>query len=203
MGSLALGTLIRPYPLALFPLYLRRIPIYRIVLFFLVLVVGTLPFIGAGRELWSGIVDYFRAARFNPGLYLLVEELFVRLGRPEWIRAAITFLGLGIAAWLYVTDDGTNSSILRRAFYLSLSPVLLGPVVNPWYLLWVLPFLALAGRGNPLRMAVLYLTGSVFLAYVSLDWGHIPGWMTGLEYVPVALLAGLGIWKRGKMESPV
>jgi hypothetical protein len=203
VGSLAVATLIRPYPIALFPLFLRRIPPYRIVLFFLVLIVGTLPFVGAGRELWSGITDFAHHARFNPGPYLLVEWVFEILSRPEWTRPAIALLGLSIAVALYFTDDGTNAAILRRAFYLSLPPVLLGPVVNPWYMLWILPFLALVGRRNPLRMAILYLTGSVFLAYVHLEWGFIPTWVTWLEFGPVGLLAVLGIWSQGRLESPV
>jgi alpha-1,6-mannosyltransferase len=203
LGSLALATLVRPYPLALFPLYLRRIPIYRIVLYFLVLVAGTLPFIGAGQELWSGFADFARHGRFNPGPYLLVEQLFSWVGLIDWTRTAIAFLGLGVAAALYFTDDGTNASILRRGFYLSLPPVLLGPVVNPWYMLWVLPFLALVGRQNPLRMAILYLSGSVFLAYLYLGWGEIPLWVTWMEYGPVAVLAILGILRRGRLKSPI
>lgn len=196
MGTLGLATLLRPYPIALFPLYLRRIPLYRIVVFFLVLLLGTLPFAAAWRDLAAGLADFLSHARFNPGPYLLAEAFFRFLGRPEWTRAAIALTGLGIAFRLYLNDDGTNASILRRAFYLSLLPLLLGPVVAPWYLLWLIPFLALVGTGNPYRIAVLYLTGSAVLGYLAPDGHQAPAWVPWVEYGPVAVLAGLGFWFR-------
>jgi hypothetical protein len=94
-----------------------------------------------------------------------------------------------------VTDDGSNASILRRGFYLVVPPILLGPVLRPWYLLWLIPFLALVGPRNPLRMAFLYLSGSVILSYLAVDWGHLPWWVTVMELGPVPLLAAWGFWK--------
>jgi hypothetical protein len=201
VGSLALSVLIKTYPVALLPLYLRRVPIYRMVLFVLVLVAGSVPFMGAGRELYEGIADYVSHARFNPGVFVLFEELFRILGRPEWTRAAIGFLGVLVAAGLYFTDDGTHASILRRGFYLTLPPLLLGPVLKPWYVLWLIPFLALVGRRNPFRMAFLYLSGSVILSYLHLEWGHIPGWLTALEWGPVPILAVWGYWRSRRLAT--
>jgi hypothetical protein len=195
VAALAVAVLTKAYPLAMLPLYIRRVPAYRILLFFLMLVGACLPFIGAGRELWQGVFDYMGHARFNPGLYLGFEALFGFLGHPEWTRIAVAGAGLAVAFYLYVTDDGSNASILRRGFYLVLPPLLLGPVLQPWYLLWLIPFLALVGPRNPIRMAFLYLSGSVFLSYLALDWGHLPWWIPVMELGPVPLLAAWGFRK--------
>jgi hypothetical protein len=195
VAALAVAVLTKVYPLTLLPLYVRRVPPYRIVLFFLMLVMAGVPFIGAGRELGRGMFDFLGTARFNPGLYLGFEGVFRLFGRPEWARVAVAVVGAGVALYLYVTDDGSNASILRRAFYLVIPAVLLGPVLEPWYLLWLIPFLALVAPRNPLRMALLYLSGSVFLSYLAPDWGHLPGWVTALELGPVPLLAAWDFWK--------
>jgi hypothetical protein len=195
VASLAVAVLTKAYPLAMLPLYVRRVPPYRILLFFLMLVGACLPFIGAGRELWRGVFDYMGNDRFNAGLYLGFEALFRFLGHPEWAWLAVGAAGLAVAFTLYVTDDGSNASILRRGFYLVVPPILLGPVLRPWYLLWLIPFLALVGPRNPLRMAFLYLSGSVILSYLAVDWGHLPWWVTVMELGPVPLLAAWGFWK--------
>jgi alpha-1,6-mannosyltransferase len=188
-ASLAVATLLRTYPIALLPLYFRRVPPYRLVLYAVILGLGSVPFLGAGREIVGGLVEFLRVGRLNPGPYLAVEWLFRMLGRPEWTRAAVALAGGAIAVILYLTDDGTPRSILTRAFYLAVPPLVLGPVVAPWYLVWLLPFLALTSRTNPLRMAMLYLSGSVILGYLTIPWGTLPAWVTWLEFGPAALLA--------------
>jgi hypothetical protein len=194
MGFIGLSTLVKPYPLALLPLYFRRVPLYRVLPYFLVVLVGSVPFLGAGRDLLSGALEFASLARFNPGPYILAEELFTVLGRPEWTRAAIGMLGLVMAGVLYLTDDGSSASILRRAFYLALPPLLLGPVIKPWYVVWLIPFLALVSPGNPMRFAILYLSGSVGLGYLQLLWGQLPAWVSWVEFGPVALLGIGGAW---------
>ncbi len=196
LTTLALSVLTKAVPVAILPLYLRRIPIYRVLLFFLVLALGTFPFIAAGPRLLGGLLDYAGHARFNPGLFLLVEKLVGWAGQAGWARVVSAGVGLGMALAVYFTDDGSDASILRRAFYLALPPILFGPVVNPWYLVWLLPFLALLPRENPFRMPIMFLSGSVALSYLHLAWGAIPGWVTALEYVPVALLFAWGLVRR-------
>lgn len=195
MAALGISALVKFYPIVLFPLYLRRVPPYRVIIFFLVLVAGAFPFVGAGRHLWAGVLDYLAQARFNPGFFLVVEAAFQAIGHVEWTRTGIGLLGLGLAGILYFTDDGSKGSILRRGFYLALAPLLLGPVLKPWYVLWLIPFLALVRRENPLRMAFLYLTGSVFLAYLHLDLDPLPLWITWVEYGPVLVLSLWAMWR--------
>ncbi len=202
LTTLALATLAKAFPVALLPLYLRRIPPYRILLFFLILLAGTLPFLGAGVHVVTGMIDYLREARFNPGPYLLVEHLMTWLGEPQWTRPLIGVAGLGLALGLTITDDGSGSSIVRRAFYLAIPPVILGPVIHPWLLIWLLPFLALLDRRNPLRTPMLYLSGAVMLSYLAGTWGFIPAWVTWTEFGPVGLLLIWSLWRRRRTMPP-
>ena len=75
--------------------------------------------------------------------------------------------------------------------------LLLSPTVHPWYLLWVLPFLAL--RANLAWMAFSWL---VLLAYHVLGdyratgvWQE-SGWIRLVEYSPVYLLLLWPLWGR-------
>lgn len=203
LATLALATLAKAFPIALLPLYLRRIPSYRILLFFLVLLAGSLPFLGAGPRLVTGMGEYWSEARFNPGPYLLVEGLFRWVGEVQWTRPLISIAGAGLALGLFLTDDGSGSSIIRRAFYLAIPPVVLGPVIHPWLLIWLLPFLALLDERNPFRAPILYLSGAVMLSYLGDLWGFIPAWVTWVEFGPVGLLLIWSLWRRGRAAAPL
>jgi len=203
MGSLGISTMIRVYPIALLPLYVRRVPFYRTLPFLLVVVVSTLPFIGAGRELVASAAESLAHARFNPGGFLLIELLCKVAGHPDWARLVAGGLIVLLALVLLLTDDGSTASILHRAYYLALPPILLGPVVHPWYLVWLIPFLALVPTRHMLRFPILYLTGSVLLAYTALDNGMIPAWATWVEYGPVVLVALAGLlFQRMRRATP-
>lgn len=72
---------------------------------------------------------------------------------------------------------------------------LLAPVVNPWYMLWVLPFAAIRPRAWTIAALVL-----VSVSYLhGLNWGggalapyEHPAWLRPLEYGGVAIAAWLG-----------
>lgn len=203
---LALATLVRGYPIIFFPLYLRRVPPYRILLFFLIILAACLPFIAAGSALLKGLEAYATTARHNPGLFVLLEHAAGILGHPSWARWAVVGLGFCIALGIYVTDDGTGASILRRGFYLALPALLLGPVVVPWSVLWLIPFVALVGRDHPLKLAGLALTGTVILGYLAGPDGRLPLSLALVEFLPPVLLAAWGIFKhvqRGREDEPL
>jgi hypothetical protein len=179
----------------------RRVPPYRLLLFFLVLLAGSLPFIGAGRELMTGLQEFLATARENPGPFLLIEAAAKAVGHGDWARPFAALLGFGIAVSIYLTDDGTGASILRRGFYLALPPLVLGPVIHPWSMLWLLPFVAFAEREHPLRMAGLLLTGTVALVYAYPPGSELPGIVPLLEFGPPFLLAAWGLWRQARTRA--
>jgi hypothetical protein len=74
--------------------------------------------------------------------------------------------------------------------------LLCAPVIYPWYLLWLLPFLRSAST-----LPIVIWTVSIFPTYyvwhlrtLGRPW-LVPGWMMLLEYGAVAM-AGATIWLR-------
>ncbi|MGB7981290.1 MAG: polyprenol phosphomannose-dependent alpha 1,6 mannosyltransferase MptB [Candidatus Nanopelagicales bacterium] len=75
-------------------------------------------------------------------------------GAVSVFRAAGMLLGAGIALNLALRPQGRSP--VRGAALVLLAVVALGPVVQPWYLLWVLPLLAATGlTGRQLRVVML------------------------------------------------
>jgi hypothetical protein len=58
-------------------------------------------------------------------------------------RAIGTLAALGVVAWLCLKPEGRSP--VRGAALAFLAVVVLGPVVQPWYLLWFLPLFAATG----------------------------------------------------------
>jgi alpha-1,6-mannosyltransferase len=75
-------------------------------------------------------------------------------GAISVFRAAGMLAGAAIGAWLVLRPEGRSA--VRGAGLALLAIVALGPVVQPWYLLWALPLLAATGlTGTQLRIAIL------------------------------------------------
>jgi hypothetical protein len=73
-------------------------------------------------------------------------------------RALGTLAALGIVAWLILRPEGRSP--VRGAALAFLTVVLLGPVIQPWYLLWILPLFAVTGmRPVQLRVTILVIAG--------------------------------------------
>ena len=71
--------------------------------------------------------------------------------------------------------------------------LLCAPVVFPWYLLWLLPFLTSAST-----LLIIVWTVSIIPTYVQWHlrtlghpWGALPGWVMLLEYGCVAIAAAV------------
>lgn len=59
------------------------------------------------------------------------------------LRVLGTVAGVAIVGWLCLKPEGRSA--VRGAALAFLAVVLLGPVVQPWYLLWILPLFAVSG----------------------------------------------------------
>ena len=73
-------------------------------------------------------------------------------------RALGALAAIGIVAWLVLKPSGRSP--VRGAAIAFLAVVLLGPVIQPWYLLWILPLFAATGLGpTQLRVAIIVIAG--------------------------------------------
>ncbi len=74
------------------------------------------------------------------------------------LRAIGLVAAIGIVAWLICTPD--RRSPLRGAALALGTVVILGPVVQPWYLLWFLPLFAASGLTIRERQVAVFLTAA-------------------------------------------
>ncbi|MGH7332133.1 MAG: hypothetical protein ACREKS_05165 [Candidatus Rokuibacteriota bacterium] len=175
---LALATLIKLYPVILLPLLVRVAGVRSAVVFVLVVALGYGPSLGSGLLALGSLPRYLDQEYFNPGLARSLVDSPV---------ASI----LAMAGWIgWVVWWRRPSSFAADALPLTGGAVVLSPNVFPWYVLWVVPFLAV----NPSPMWIAF-TGTVGFAYAFFlyqPW-MLPIWARLLEVAPLALGAGWGI----------
>ena len=155
--ALGAAALVKLAPLAALPALVRRYGPAVGVGALAVVAVGYLPFLAGGRAVWEGLLTYAEHWRFNEGAYLVLERAFESPLAPRFAAAALVLAVVGWTAARRFTAE-------RALFWIFGAGVALSPTVHPWYVLWLLPFVALRSS-----LAWLWLSGFVFLAYWGLD----------------------------------
>lgn len=82
-------------------------------------------------------------------------------------RVALTFASIAIAGWLVLFGDPTR--VVRRLGLAFAAVVLLAPIIQPWYILWFLPFLAVTGIRNNWQIKLLYMVTAFFVVFGAQD----------------------------------
>ncbi len=176
---LALSMLAKWFTAMLVPSFFLKIR--RISPFWLIpvlLLAGYLPYLGAGPDLFSGLLVYGDKWRFNDSLFSIFFYLTDSLNASK-IIAGLLFAALVAYCAVRVTDP------FRSAFVLLGGYLLLTPTVQPWYLVWIIPFLCL--YPNP---AWILLSGLAALSYHVVTGFVLTGtweeetWVRYVQYVP-------------------
>jgi hypothetical protein len=184
--ALGLAVSVKFLPVVLLPLYWKRIRIRDAALAAAVVGLLYVPFLDHGRIPIGSVGTYVQTFRFNGPVFAALD----RVAPPQLLAALAVLVGLVIATWL------------RRAapewcpdqFAWPMAACLLcAPVVFPWYLLWLLPFLTSAST-----LLIIIWTVSIIPAYVQWHlralgrpWGALPGWVMLVEYGCVAIAAAI------------
>jgi hypothetical protein len=178
-ASFALAVLAKLIPIVVFPFVARRIGWRNSILALLMVLLGYVPFLGAGRSLFAGASTYARFWQFNSGPFALVQW-FAGAFRSDPSRDARLFMLFAVAcviAWLTWRDDGSNGSFPQNAALSLGTLVVLSPAVMPWYLTVVLPLAVLCGQ----RIWI-WFSAIVCLAFFVMVDQHLPVWALCLEY---------------------
>jgi hypothetical protein len=149
---------------------------------FLLTFVLFLPFIEAGSLLFSQLEIYSKFWRFNGSLYPILQGA---AGSPYagWIRLLLTAGAIGFTA-LHPDIPLPKKMVLCVLVFFLLSPVL-----YPWYLLWMAPFLVYKPRKGEIALIVLIMLSY----YVLPDYKTAGVWKENpifilIQYVPFYLL---------------
>jgi len=162
---LALSVLNKFLPLVFLPFLLARKKLLNTLLFIAVAALCYVPYLRAGRKLFQSLIIYAEHWFFNGSVYDILLRIIHDKIAAKSVSAAIF---LSIMAGLYIWYRRKDLDARRRAVYLVVyaglgSFLLLTPVVHPWYVCWIVPFLVII----PNR-AWIFFTGAVFLSYLVL-----------------------------------
>ncbi|WP_419935987.1 hypothetical protein [Candidatus Palauibacter sp.] len=159
-----------------------------------------LPFVLQGGTDLATLVVFAREWEFNAALFGFLKP---------WMSgpAARAVCGLALAggvAWYYGVYRRSASGAVPRGDWIYGGLLALWPVVNPWYLLWLLPFAAIrpSAWAWTASVAVLlaYMTGLNLNDLQMEPFGH-PLWVRPVEYGLILLAMVYDVFRRARRNT--
>jgi hypothetical protein len=183
--AFALAVAVKFLPIVIVPLYWRRLRIRDVLVGALVFGMLYVPFLESGRIPIGSLSTYIQQFRFNDPVFATLE----RVVRPQIAAGLAVLVGLLTAAWLRRKPTACFSDQWAWPMAASLA---CAPVIYPWYLLWLLPFLR-----STSTLPLMVWTVSILPTYIvwhlrslGYEW-HVPGWVLLLEYGSVVIAAAI------------
>ena len=174
-----LAIAVKLLPIVLLPLYWKRVRIRDAALAAAVVGLLYVPFLDHGRIPIGSLGTYVQNWRFNGPVFAMLD----RVAPPQLLAGLAALVGLVTATWLRRRRPAPEWSADQFAWPMA-ACLLCAPVVFPWYLLWLLPFLTSAST-----LLIILWTVSIIPTYVmwhlrtlGRPWGSLPGWVMLLEY---------------------
>ncbi len=184
--GLGLAVAVKFLPIVLLPLYWKRVRIRDAAVAAAVVVLLYVPFLNHGRIPTGSLGTYVQSFRFNGPVFAALAQV----APPQLLAVLAVLVGLVTAIWLRSASPKWSPDQFAWPMAASL---VCAPVVYPWYLLWLLPFLT-----SPSTLLIIIWTVSVIPTYVQWHlrtlghpWGPLPGWVMLVEYGCVATAAAI------------
>jgi len=204
-----LATFIKLTPLALLPLLLicwrRCEPRARVAWYALAFAAATL----AGAALmeygadnpFAGLREFSAAWAVNGSLFPLLKGALAAFGVGAGAAAgaaktALLALFGGYLLWACLTVR-TREQLLSRSMLALALLFLASPVGNPWYLVWLLPFVVL-GPGAPVLLLMAFTSlyyVEFYLLYRQAPESHFVV-LRAAEYIPLYVCVAFILWRR-------
>ncbi|HEY6304709.1 MAG TPA: hypothetical protein VIX14_16745 [Terriglobales bacterium] len=188
--AFGLAVAVKFLPIVLLPLYWRRVRMRDGALAAVVVGLLYVPFLNHGRIPIGSLGTFLRSFRFNDPVFAMLE----RLAAPQVVVGLALLLGFLTAIWL----RRKASELSPDAFAWPMAASLLcAPVVYPWYLLWLLPFV----RSASTVPIIVWTVGIIPTYYVwhlrtlGRPW-RVPGWVMLVEYGSVAIASAVVGFRR-------
>jgi hypothetical protein len=152
--AFAAAVLTKYLPVLAFPWFLKRGKWKFVLAAIITAALLLLQYYTPDLNMFSGVLSYYKKWRFNDSLFGILYDW---LGGAEPARIAgmlFTLAAIGLCLW-------KRFSFYRASFIVFGSVMLFSPVVHPWYLCWILPFLVFH-QNRPW----IFLCGWIALAYL-------------------------------------
>jgi alpha-1,6-mannosyltransferase len=194
--GLGLAIAVKLLPVVLLPLYWKRVRIRDAALAAAVVGLLYVPFLNHGRIPIGSLGTYVQSFRFNGPVFAALDQA----APPQLLAGLAVLVGFVTATWLRSAAPEWSPDQFAWPMAASL---LCAPVVFPWYLLGLLPFLMSAST-----LLIILWTVSIIPTYVQWHlralgrpWGALPGWVMLLEYGCLAIAAAITALRRIR-QSP-
>jgi alpha-1,6-mannosyltransferase len=172
-------------PIVLLPVYWKRVRIRDAALAAAVVGLLYLPFLHHGRIPIGSLGTYVQSFRFNGPVFAALDQV----APPQLLAGLVVLVGFLTAIWLRSKVPARSSEAFAWPMAASL---LCAPLVYPWYLLWVLPFVH-----SPSTVPIMIWTVSILPTYyvwhlrmLGRPWA-VPYWIMLLQYGCVAVAAAI------------
>jgi alpha-1,6-mannosyltransferase len=183
--AFGLAVAVKFLPIVLLPLYWKRVRMRDAALAAVLVGLLYVPFFNHGRIPIGSLGTYVKTFRFNDPVFAALE----RVVAPHLVVGMAVVVGLLTAIWSRRKSAAWSPESFAWPMAASL---LCAPVVYPWYLLWMLPFVRSAST-----VPIIIWTVSIIPTYyvwhlrtLGRPW-LVPGWIMLLEYGAVAIAAAV------------
>jgi alpha-1,6-mannosyltransferase len=178
--AFGLAVAVKLLPIVLLPLYWKRVRMLDGALAAVVFGLLYIPFFEHGRIPLGSLGTYVQRFRFNDPVFAALEGV----AAPQLVVGFALLVGFLTAIWLRSKAPAWSPGAFAWPMAGSL---LCAPVVYPWYLLWLLPFVRSAAT-----VPIIIWTVSIIPTYyvwhlrtLGRPW-LVPGWIMLLEYGSMA-----------------
>src|SRR6202521_3958751 len=188
--SFGLAVAVKLLPIVLLPLYWKRVRMRDAALAAVMVGLLYVPFLNHGRIPIGSLGTYVQSFRFNDPMFATLE----RVASPQLVLGLAVLVGFLTAIWLRSKAPAASADAFAWPMAASL---LCAPVVYPWYLLWLLPFVRSAST-----VPIIIWTVSIIPTYyvwhlrtLGRPW-LVPGWIMLLEYGALATAGAIIAFRR-------
>jgi hypothetical protein len=193
--AFGLAVSVKLLPIVLLPLYWKRVRTRDAALAAGVVGLLYVPFFNHGRISFGSLGTYVQSFRFNDPVFATLE----RVAAPQIVAGLAVLVGFLTAIWLRSKTPAWSSDAFAWPMAASL---LFAPVVYPWYLLWLLPFLRSAST-VPIIIWTVSIIPTFYvwhLRTLGRPW-LVPGWIMVLEYGSVAIAGAIIVLRKFKRQA--
>ncbi len=194
--AFGLAVAVKFLPIVLLPLYWKRIRVRDCALAAIAVGLLYVPFLNHSHVPVGSLGAYVQSFRFNDPVFAMLE----RVAAPQVAAGLALLAGLLTAIWIRKSCPEWSANDIAWPMAASL---LCAPVVYPWYLLWLLPFLRSVST-VPIMIWTVSIIPTYYVWYLRTlgrPW-ILPGWILLLEYGAVAT-AGVIMVLRSLVRPPV